>query len=143
MIKIDQLRNMQEQRLLPALEAWQEAKRQLESAIALAESREREYRVLSEDVQRMLGALDLVAAMAADAGDQTLAATQLKADENQTVPMPAANAPQKIKAEAAAETSAETGKPAREFPALSLLRKSSRALFASGLKPMESGLSIR
>jgi hypothetical protein len=49
---IEQIRRRQEQRLARSLESWNEAKKQLESAIALAEAREREFREVSDDVRR-------------------------------------------------------------------------------------------
>lgn len=66
MLDLDRLRSRQEQRLMPALEAWNLAKKNLEDAIALAEAREREFRDLSEDVKRNLDALELVGRMAGE-----------------------------------------------------------------------------
>jgi hypothetical protein len=63
MIPIDELRRRQEERLLPAMDAWNEAKKNLENAIALAETREKEYRELSDDVRRKLDAMQLVLGM--------------------------------------------------------------------------------
>jgi hypothetical protein len=65
-IQIEELRRLEEQRLVPAIQAWNEAKRNLESAIALAETREKEYQALSEDVQRRLAALSVVVEMSND-----------------------------------------------------------------------------
>jgi len=64
MLNVDQIRIHQEQRLAPALEAWNEAKRNLESALALAQTREREYREVCADVRKRLDAVDLVVSMA-------------------------------------------------------------------------------
>ena len=63
MLPIDELRRHQEQRLLPAFAAWQEAQKSLEAAIALAEIRERNYREVADDVRRKLAALQLVISM--------------------------------------------------------------------------------
>jgi hypothetical protein len=65
-LDIEQLRRRQEQRLTPALDAWNEAKKLLASAIELAETREREYRAVADDVRRKLEALDVVIAMSVD-----------------------------------------------------------------------------
>lgn len=64
MIQLDELRRRQEERLLPAMDSWNEAKKNLEAAIALAELREKEYRELSNDVRRRLDAMQLVLGMA-------------------------------------------------------------------------------
>ena len=64
MLDLDQLRSRQEQRLIPALESWNLAKKHLEEAIALCEAREREFQQVSEDVKRRIDALQLVATMA-------------------------------------------------------------------------------
>ncbi|HXE64958.1 MAG TPA: hypothetical protein VN519_15545 [Bryobacteraceae bacterium] len=61
---LDELRRRQQDRLLPAMDAWNEAKKNLEAAIALAALREREYVELSKDVRRRLDALQLVLGMA-------------------------------------------------------------------------------
>jgi hypothetical protein len=63
MLPVDELRRYQEQRLLPALAAWEGARKNLKDAIALAETREQEYRQIGEDVQRRLSALQLVIGM--------------------------------------------------------------------------------
>src|SRR5947209_2895148 len=60
MIDIEQLKIRQEQRLLPPLQAWNEAKRQLENAIALTEARQREYERVCRDVRQKLDALEVV-----------------------------------------------------------------------------------
>jgi hypothetical protein len=144
MIKIDRLRNLQEQRLVPALEAWNEAKRHLEGAIALAEARERDYRALSEDVQRRLDALELVANMAVEAGDEVPPSRQLNAAAlDQTILAPLANLPEKVKADPIAETSVPVRKQAADLPAFNgMMRRTSRPLFPSGLRSRDSRLSI-
>jgi hypothetical protein len=64
MFEIEQIRRRHEQRLARSLESWNEAKKQLEIAIGLAEARERELREVSADVRRRLDALDFVNGMA-------------------------------------------------------------------------------
>jgi len=64
MLDLDRLRSRQEQRLIPALESWNRAKKHLEEAIALCEACEREFQQVSEDVKHRLDALDLVNSMA-------------------------------------------------------------------------------
>lgn len=64
MLDLDRLRSRQEQRLIPALESWNRAKKRLEEAIALCEACEREFQQVSEDVKHRLDALDLVTCMA-------------------------------------------------------------------------------
>lgn len=66
MLDLERLRSRQEQRLIPALEAWNLAKKHLQEAIALTETREREFRELSDDVKRNLDALNMVARMAGE-----------------------------------------------------------------------------
>lgn len=68
MTDIEQLRALQHQRLVPSLAMWNEAKKNLEDAIALTETREREYRELSDDVQRKIEAIDLVANLSKELG---------------------------------------------------------------------------
>lgn len=63
MTNIEQLRALQHQRLVPSLALWNEAKKNLEDAIALTERREREHRELCDDVQRKIEAIDLVASL--------------------------------------------------------------------------------
>ena len=121
---IDQLRQRQEQRLLPVLESWDAAKKHLETAIALAEAKEREYHEVQEDVRRNLDALVLVIKMARDlGGDSQAKVSTTRAEESQALMMLAENTRGETKASEAAEP-AERGIG-------TLLRKSSRPLFAS------------
>jgi hypothetical protein len=69
MFNVDLIRNRQEQRLVMLRAAWNEAKKHLEEAIAMTEAREREFLQASQDVQRRLEALDLVASMARELGE--------------------------------------------------------------------------
>jgi len=85
MLDIEQLRSRQEQRRARSLELWNQAKQNVENAIALAETREREFHEVSEDVRRMMDALDLVVGMAnqAGTGDKVPTAQNLDAAERQ------------------------------------------------------------
>lgn len=65
-LSVEQLRNQQERRLRSALEAWDTEKKRLEEAVARAQNREREFRRVSDDVQRKLDALNLVLGMGDD-----------------------------------------------------------------------------
>lgn len=69
MIDTDQIRIRQEQRLVFARRAVDEAREQLKSALALVETRERECEVIQEDVEQKLAALELVISMACDSDD--------------------------------------------------------------------------
>lgn len=121
---IDQLRQRQEQRLLPVLESWDAAKKHLEDAIALAEAREREFREVQEDVRRNLDALVLVIRMARElGGERTPARGNLKLEESQPIMIVPENGYAGMKESEGEEM------PARGFSAL--LRKSSRPIFSS------------
>jgi hypothetical protein len=119
---IDQLRQRQEQRLLPVLESWNAAKKHLEMAIAAAEAKEREYHEVQEDVRRNLDALVLVIKMARDMGE-TAPKTSFTAEESQS----RMAIPEAATVEAKPVGTAETS----ERGIGTLLRKSSRPLFAS------------
>jgi hypothetical protein len=118
MLPIDELRRREEQRLLPALAAWDEAKKILENAIALAENREREYREIADDVQQRLGALQTVIGMT-----QELEASK----ESMAVP-----------AIEESRTSLASDQPLQN----GLVRVSSRRLFSASWRSNESSLSI-
>lgn len=115
MIEIDQLRSRQEQRLASALESWNEAKDQLKNAIALTVLREREFREVSDDVQRKLAALDLVVGMANEMGGAIL-------PERRLSPPPGTRPMLMLMGKTHGESNAESG-------FAGLLRKSSRPLF--------------
>ena len=68
-IDADQIRMRQEQRLLSARQALEEARAQLASATALVETREQEYQSVHDDAGQKLAALELVISMASEAGD--------------------------------------------------------------------------
>ena len=141
MIKFDQLRSLQEQRLVPVLESWNEAKDHLEKAIALAETREKEYREISEDVQRKLGALDLVMGMANESGDEIPTERLLNAAENTPAPMLLEKA--SVRATEMAKTSVQfqiAVPHSRGFGGL--LRRSSRPLFTAHQRSKYASLSI-
>jgi hypothetical protein len=118
---IDQLRQRQEQRLLPALESWNTAKKHLEAAISMAEAKEREYHELQEDVRRNLDALVLVIKMARDMGSD--ASAKARVEEPQSMMMIPDGPRGEMKASEAVE--------ATERGIGTLLRKTSRPLFAS------------
>jgi hypothetical protein len=121
MVDIDQLRIQQEQRLAPALQAWNLAKQQLEAAIQLAETREREYRELQEDVRRKLDALELVLSLA---GPRTQpSGNRLIESENRSLLMLA----ESVRTEGKEAEKPETA-PAAEAKD-SVVRTSSRPLF--------------
>ena len=115
MLPVNELRHRQEQRLLPALAAWEEAKKSLESAIALAESREREYRDIADDVHRKLDALQTVIVMAQELEES-----------------------QGVGALEASRTSTPSARPARS----GVLQVSSRRLFPANWRSRETSLSI-
>lgn len=64
MISVDKLQDAQEQRLKSALDCWNDAKKNLETAIALAEAREKDYHKVAEDVRLKMDALQVVISMA-------------------------------------------------------------------------------
>jgi hypothetical protein len=137
MFNIEQLRKRQEQRLAPALESWNQAKEHLQKAIEFAELREKEFREVSDDVQRKLQALDLVLEMAGEPG----AERSLSPSANRPVLMLAEKAltekalPEKsneaeaIAAPEAALTRRSTEPRSRGFAGF--VRTSSRPLFPS------------
>ncbi|MGA2713698.1 MAG: hypothetical protein ABSG41_11390 [Bryobacteraceae bacterium] len=143
MSNIDQLRHRQEQRLLPVLKSWDDAKKHLEEAIALAETRERDFRAVSEDVQRKLDALDLVIGMAKEFGDEAPPEISPGAEGNRPVLMLPENAHGERKAAEAAETSVQiqsTEPPSQGLGGL--FRRSSRPLFSSDQRRSYSRLSL-
>jgi hypothetical protein len=128
MLDADDIRKHQEQRLVPPLEAWNEAKEHLAKAIALAELREREYLAISEDVQRKLGALDVVIGMANEIEDVPESLPRLLPPKPEPV----------------AETSlqAREGEP-RTHGLVGLLHATSRPLFSPRQRSSNSILSLR
>lgn len=142
MFNIDQLRSRQEERLVPALESWNDAKVQLEKAMALAEQKEREFRDVSDDVQRKLAALDMVIAMANELGDERPAEWRVNAAENKPTLMLLEKTPEETKGAGGAETAAPI--PVAISPGFrGLLRRSSRPLFPPDHRPNPALLSIR
>jgi hypothetical protein len=145
MLKVDELRNRQEQRLARSLESWQQAKDHLAKAIAFAEERERELHEISEDVQRKLAALDLVVGMANEPWPVRDVPTdrRLSAAENR----PLLSLPGKPEEEPAAKKNAEVSlqlqSAAPDLQRLSgVLGKSSRPLFSAKQRSGLSALSI-
>ena len=131
MFNIELIRSRQEQRLVPARGTWNEAKKHLEEAIALAEAREREFREVSQDVQRRLEALDLVVSMAREIDEEGLQGDlSLNAPECQPMLSPPENAGGEMKAIEGGETPAELKNGAPEsLDVDALVRSSSRPLF--------------
>ena len=59
----EEIKRRQEQRIEDALEAWEASKKALQDAIALVETKEREYTAIVSEVSRNLDAVDLVASL--------------------------------------------------------------------------------
>jgi len=132
MFNVDLIRNRQEQRLMLLRAAWNEAKKHLEEAIALTEAREREFLQASQDVQRRLEALDLVASMARELDNPELAEERsLNAAEGQPKLSPPDRPTEITKAlQSTATPPADLKSGAPEFLEFEgLVRKSSRPLF--------------
>jgi hypothetical protein len=132
MFNVDLIRNRQEQRLVMLRAAWNEAKKHLEEAIAMTEAREREFLQASQDVQRRLEALDLVASMARELGEPEIPEERgLNAADGQPKLNPPDHPAETIKAiQAAAAPPPEVKTGATEFLEFDgLVRKSSRPLF--------------
>lgn len=87
---LDQLRRVQEERLATALQAWEQEKQRLQEAVSRAESKERDYNQIAEDVKQRLAALDLVALMEQERRSPALQAPALQAP---ALPAPALQAP--------------------------------------------------
>jgi hypothetical protein len=132
MFNVDLIRSRQEQRLMNLRAAWNEAKKNLEEAIALTEAREREFLQASQDVERRLAALDLVASMARELDQPEIHEERgLNAAENQPKLNPPDHPAETIKAiQSATAPPAELKNGAPEFLEFDgLIRKSSRPLF--------------
>ena len=143
MIKFDQLRTRQEQRLVPALKSWNEAKGHLEKALALAEAREREFRELSEDVQRKLAALDVVIGMANEIGDEIPTERLLNAAESSPTLMLTEKGGGGVGVTDTAETSARVQITVPQSHGFGgLIRRSSRPLFSAHQRSKHGSLSI-
>jgi hypothetical protein len=142
MLKVDELRSRQEQRLARSLESWQEAKDHLAKAIARAEERERELHEVSEDVQRKLAALDLVIGMANEPERDVPAERRLNAAENRPLLAPPQKQVEQPKP-AETEKSLRIQSAAPDLHRLNgVLGKSSRPLFTSRQRTELSALSI-
>jgi hypothetical protein len=144
---LDQLRTLQEERLLTALETWDQARKQLEEAVVRAEAKEREFREVSEDIKRRLDALDLVKSMAGEWESHPPAEQELPSAENQprlVAPRNEKTEPEKMMtAEAPPDASAllKPGPPEShliDFP----VRSSWRPLFTSAQRSKATRLSI-
>jgi hypothetical protein len=137
MIPADELRRREEKRLLPALEAWNEAKKILEQAIALAEAREKDYRELSHEVQRRLDALQLVINMSMELEHATPAGSQGIGEPAQPLPVLAENT---AVAAASAATDQSTGRTSQKQNGIMSI--SSRRLFPANWRAKHPQLSI-
>lgn len=143
MFSLDQLRRRQEQRLLLALESWNEAKEQLKTALALAADKEREYHEVSADVRRRLDAMELVSSMARELGEEILPDRSLNAPEKQPGLMPPRNAGAELTTfEKAVTQIAVRSDPPEPAAIESRVRKSSRPLFTSDVRSNLARLSI-
>jgi hypothetical protein len=132
MFNLELIRNRQEERLKSLRASWVEAKKHLEEAIALTETREREFREASLDVQRRLEALDLVVSMAREmeAPEVPEERSLNAADEQPKLNPPdhPAETIRAIQSAAAPPPELKSGPP--ELPDYDgLVRKSSRPLF--------------
>ena len=143
MFSLDKLRSRQEQRLSLALESWNGAKEHVNTALALAAAKEREYREVAEDVQRRLDAMELVRSMAKELGEEVLPDQSLNAPENLPKAMPPQNLGEDLIALEKAVTRDAVRSDPRESPAVEdKVRKSSRPLFMSDLRADLARLSI-
>jgi len=144
MFNFDHLRSWQEQRLLLVLESWNAAKEHLEEAIALAESKEREYREVSEDVRRRLDALELVSGMARELDGEIPEERVLSESENQPRLMPPpVNGAGVLTAFEKEETPVPLQNGPPEPPAFEgMFRTTSRPLFPSHVRSRFARLSI-
>jgi hypothetical protein len=143
MVNLDQLRSRQEQRMSLVLESWNEAKEHLKEAIAFAAAKEREYREVSEDVRRRIGALELVGGMARELGEGVSADRSLNAPENHPLLTRPDNAAAELKALEMATTPVpvQSGPPQPpEFDGM--MQTSSRPLFPSPVRSRLARLSI-
>jgi hypothetical protein len=145
MFNLDQLRSRQEQRLTLVLDSWNQAKQNLEKAIELAETKEREYRDVSEDVRHRLAALDLVSSMAREltSGDVP-PERSIKPPQSQPMLMAPENTNREIAVVAERPITPAPVRPAApESPKLdSMPRRSSRPLFSSHTRSELARLSI-
>lgn len=121
MVDIDQIRQTQEQRLLPVLKAWDDAKKHLEDAITRAKAREQEFHEVSEDVRRKVSALDLVTSLSKGLGNEVPAAKVLAIETNRPIAVDTDGSRGDTRQNEAVETST------RAFGGL--LRKTSRPMF--------------
>lgn len=122
-----------------ALDSWNLAKKHLEEAIALAEAREREFREVSEDVKRRLGALDLVASMARELEAAPASERSLPAKTNQAMLAAPEDSAAKPDADQTSESALVKATVANAHPLDPPIRRSWRPLFARALP----GRSIR
>jgi len=140
---IKRLRNLQEERLSAALASWEEEKKRLEEAVARAETKEREFHEVSEDVRQKLSALDLVALLESELMGGLPAQPSLPPPESES--RPALPAPQNEAGGTAedARLSAllKPGMP-ESVPVDAVVHRSSRPLFSPERRARAGVLSI-
>jgi hypothetical protein len=124
MFDFDQRRGRHEQ--LMARESWIEAKVQLEKALAVAETKEREYRDALEDVRRKVDELELASSRANDVGEEIPAERRLNAAENQPIPMRPANSTAEIEATDGPVTPVQVQSAAADSPVVNGPRRSTQ-----------------
>lgn len=124
MFNLDQRRGGQQQLL--AHESWIEAKVQLEKALALAETKEREYREALEDVRRKIDELELASSGARDLGEEIPAERHLNAAENQSMPMSPANSTAETEATEGPVTPVQVQNVAPDSPVFNSPRRSTQ-----------------
>jgi hypothetical protein len=146
MLDIDQVRARQEQHLASALNAWNEAKRNLENAIALAEAREREYREVYADVRKKLDALDLVVSLARELHQEVPEGRLIEPANQAELRLLSAAKETKAnetKEKETAVTPVKTQTTTGDLQRLDgLFRRSSRSLFPSKQQARTASLSI-
>ena len=146
MLDIEKLRSRQEQRRACSLEAWNLAKKNVEDAIALAETREREFKHVSEDVRRVIEALELVISMATEPepGAEIPRAQSFDAADSRPTPGEGPNAedrPESVSGTESVASSLDRLSDLLSKPAPPVLVRSSSRPFFLGKKQSES-LSI-
>lgn len=142
MTNIEQLRHSQQQRLIPSLALLNAARKNLEDAIALTEAREREYRELSEDVQRKVDAIDLVASMARELNGTADPQSRLPAPEDLS-PKQSLIGPGKPDSSSDPESTEKLPvRSVRAVDSVAVISRPSRALFSFSRRSTLSRLSI-
>jgi hypothetical protein len=124
MFNPNQSRGRQEQLL--ARESRAHAKVQLEKALALAETKEREYREALEDVRRKVDELELASSRAKDPGEEIPAEHRFNAAENQPMLMRPANSTAEMEATEGQVTPVPVQSAAPDSPVVNSPRRSTQ-----------------